>query len=154
MSKYRTKACAKLSEHANIKGFRKGTEISEDILVSHFGEEMIQHHMLEEALETLYRKALKKADVLPVDHGSIKEIKSYSPLELTMTVEVYPDIKIDQKKVKKISVKTTPVSVSAEEIQAEIDTVAEQHVSWTPRKTSAIKSGDRVLIDAQGYDKK
>lgn len=91
-------------------------------------------------------------------------MKSKDPLELTLEVEVFPEIEIDEKKMNKIRVKKTPVSVEESEVDMEIDAIKARfthfheagHHSDDGADTSnlTIEKGDRATISAQGYDKK
>lgn len=66
IAKHRKKALATLRKNADIKGFRKGTEIPEAILIKQYGEERIFSLCIDEALQTLYTNALKEHSILPV----------------------------------------------------------------------------------------
>ena len=91
-------------------------------------------------------------------------MKSTDPIELTMEVEVFPEIVIDEKKLDKIRVKKTTVKVEESEIDLEIEAIKTRfthfheagHHTEDGADTSilTIEKGDRATISAQGYDKK
>lgn len=147
-----------------VKGFKQGSAIPEHVIIREYGEAGIEQQALDQLVGKLYPKVLKKENILPVAAGNITEIKSKDPLELTLEVEVFPEIEIDEKKMNKIKVKKTPVSVDEKDVDTEIDAIKTRfthfheagHHSEDGADTShlAIEKGDRATISAQGYDKK
>ncbi len=94
-----------------------------------------------------------------------------SPLEVVLTVEVMPEVKLDFKKIEKIKVEVPEVSVTDEELQKELDEIVARSTHFHPRGAHsghhhdengdvaevtdvAIQEGDRVRVNALGYDKK
>ncbi len=147
-----------------VKGFKQGSAIPEHVIIREYGEAGIEQQALDQLVGKLYPKVLKKENILPVAAGNITEIKSKDPLELTLEVEVFPEIEIDEKKMNKIKVKKTPVSIDEKDVDAEIDAIKTRfthfheagHHTEDGADTShlAIENGDRATISAQGYDKK
>jgi len=82
VAKHRKKAIAHLKANADIKGFRKGADIPENILVKNYGEPYIAQMTIESAIDSIYRDLLKKEKLLPVAEGEIKEIISQDPLKI------------------------------------------------------------------------
>lgn len=154
IAKHRKKALATLRKNADIKGFRKGTEIPEAILIKQYGEERIFSLCIDEALQTLYTNALKEHSILPVAQWEIYEIKSQSPLCIVMHVETFPEITID-KKYKDIKLKKTQITVSDEEVDGALSDIQKRFTKFeaAPEGYEA-KMGDKVVIDTQGYNTK
>lgn len=152
--KFRKKVIENIRKNADIKGFRKGANIPEEIIVKMYGEERIATLVVEEALSKLYTQALKDNSLLPIAQWEVVEVISQSPLKLVMHVEVFPEIEID-KKYKKISLKKSPVKVGKAEVD---DALADIQKRFTKFEASAdgyvTKMGDRVTITTQGYDSK
>ena len=125
---------------------------------------MIEQQALDAVIGKIYPKILKKENILPVSPGQITEVKSTDPIELTLEVEVFPEITIDEKKMNKIKVKKTPVSVEKDEVEMELAEIKKRfthfheagHHTDDGADTSnlSIENGDRATISAQGYDKK
>lgn len=162
--KARTEAIEHIRQNANIKGFRKGTAIPEDIIVREYSEGAIQERALNLLLDKVYHKALEKEGIVPVSGGMIKEVKSMDPMEVVLDVEVLPEVVIDEKKMAKIKLKKTPVTVEEDEVTSTIqeiekrfthfhDAGAHSEDGFTSDEHAVIESGDRVTIDTQGFDK-
>lgn len=155
ISKYRKKAISALRKNADIKGFRKGAEIPESVIVKNYGEERINEMTVEQAIDALYRKALQESKIIPVSQGGIKEIISQSPLKFVIVVEVYPEVEIKEEDYKKIEIKKTQVRVTQKEIDLAIEDIQRRLTSFeaVEDENYETKEGDRIYIDTDGYDK-
>jgi FKBP-type peptidyl-prolyl cis-trans isomerase (trigger factor) len=110
-----------------VKGFKAGSAIPEHVIIREYGEAGIEQQALDQIVGKLYPKILKKENIIPVGQGNITELKSKNPLELTIEVEVFPEITIDEKKMNKIKVKKTPIKWDKEaEVDAEIARIQSQ----------------------------
>ena len=171
MEHYKKSAAKKIAEARQFPGFRKGDEVPVDVVAREIGEDRLMGEALEEALQTVYPKALKKLEIHPVDVGEITKVISMTPLEVVLSVEVMPEVKLDIKKLEKIKVDIAPVSVSDEELQKELDEIIARGTHFHTRGAhdghhhdengdvsevtdTAIQNGDRVRLNAVGYDKK
>lgn len=153
VAKFRKKAIAHLSEHADIKGFRKWAAVPETVLVKNYGEGYINQMTIETAIDSMYRDLLKKEKLLPVAEGEIKEVMSQSPLKVKIHIEVFPEI-IVKPTYKKIKLKKQKVSVTAAEVTSALDDIQTRFTQFEEAKTKASKPkmGDRVTIDTDGYE--
>lgn len=161
----------RLSEVRQFSGFRKWEEVPVDAVIAEIGEERFMSEVLEDALQSIYPKAIKKLWITPVESGEFVKLVSMSPLEVVMHVEVIPSIELDMKKMEKISVIVGQVSVSDEEMEKELEKIIERathfHTRWAhhghshdengdlPEETDdTIKIGDKVHVNAFWSDKK
>ncbi|MDD2917254.1 MAG: trigger factor, partial [Candidatus Gracilibacteria bacterium] len=159
----RTEAIENIRNNASIKGFRKGAHIPEEVIVKEYGEEMIRERAVNTLLDKIYHKALQKEGIVPVSAGAVKSIVSESPLEVVLDVEVLPEAVIDEKKMKKISLKKTEVAVEEDEVTSTIAEIEKRFTHFHDAgahsedgfdaSAVAIEKGDRVTIDTQGFDK-
>ncbi len=150
--------------NGKVKGFKQGSDIPEAIIVREYGEEVLRERALDAVMTKIYPKILKKENIVPVAAGNITEVKSTDPIELTLEVEVFPEIEIDTKKLDAIKVKRTAVKVDEKEIDAEIAAIKTRFTHFheagshstdgADTSHAAIETGDRVTVTAQGYDKK
>ncbi len=154
----------KIRTEGRVKGFKKGSNIPDSVIIREYGEEFIQNQALDHVVEKLYPKMLKKDNILPIAPGKITEVKSMDPIELIIEIETLPEIEIDEKKLGKIKVKKTPFEVTDESVDAEIEAIKARfthfHEAGSHTEDGAdtshlvIENGDRATISAQGYDKK
>lgn len=154
IAKYRKKVLTDLRKNADIKGFRKGSDIPEEIIVKHYSEERISAFMVDEALNKLYSQALKENNILPIAQWEIKEIKSQDPLMVVMHIEVFPEIEIDTK-YKKVKLPKTQFEVKDEEVEQTLSEIQKKFTRFEEVSSEyEAKMGDKVHITTQWYDVK
>lgn len=148
-----------------VKWFKAGSNIPEHVILREYGEAGIEQQALDQVVGKLYPKVLKKENIIPVAQAQITEVKSTNPIELTLEVEVFPEIILDEKKLAKIKVKKSKVEFDEKkEVDAEIENIkarfthfheAGHHAhDWADTSHLQVENGDRVTISAQGYDEK
>jgi len=155
IAKYRKKVLEDLRKNADIKGFRKGSDIPEEILVKNFWEEQIAAMTVEKALDTLYNKALLKANIIPVAQWIIKEVVSQNPLKVILHVEVLPDPEISDD-YKKIKLTRKKIRVTKDEVENALLDIQTKFTKFekTEDKNYKTKIWDKVKIDTDWYDDK
>ncbi len=164
LAKARKHVLEEIRTKGKVKGFKAGSDIPEHVIVREYGEEMITQQALDHVVNHIYPKVLKKENIIPVAAGNITEVKSTDPIDLTLEVEVFPEIEIDEKKLDKIRVKRTAVKVEKSEVDAELEAIKARfthfHEAGSHTEDGAdtshtiVEKGDRVTITAQGFDKK
>ena len=154
VAKYRKDALTYLEKNANIKGFRKGVKIPENILVRQYGEEYIGKMVIDFAIDGIYRDALRKEKIMPVAQAEIKEIISESPLKFTIHIEIFPTIEIDSK-YKNIKLKKQAITVSGAEIKTALEQIENKFTKFEEAtdKKAVAKMWDRITINTEGYEK-
>lgn len=152
IAKYRKKVLTNLREKSEIKGFRKWSNIPDEVIIKNYGEARLSELMIDEALNKIYSKALKENNILPITQWEIKEIKSQDPLIVVMHIEVFPDIEID-KKYKDIKLKKTNVEVKEEEIQQSLGEIQKKFTQFHKADDNyEAKFWDKVSINTTWFD--
>lgn len=161
--KARTETIENIRNNASVKGFRKGSQIPEEVIVKEYGEELIRDRAVNLLLDKIYAKALQKEGIVPVSPGSVKQIVSESPLEVIMEIEVLPEAIIDEAKMKKIKIKKTLVAIEEDEVTSTLAEIEKRFTHFHDAgghsedgfdaSNVVIETGDRVTIDTQGFDK-
>ncbi|MDP5038943.1 MAG: trigger factor [Candidatus Gracilibacteria bacterium] len=154
IAKYRNKAIKKIEENADIKGFRKGANIPDEVIVKQYGEAAILNSTIDEALNVIYNQALRENNIIPVSQGELKEIVSQSPLKVIMHVEVLPEVEVDAK-YKKIKLEKTKFDVTDAEVKSNLDQIQTKFTKFEEaQKDYEAQNGDKVYINTQGYNLK
>ena len=153
IAKFKKNALDHLEKNADIKGFRKGAKIPENILVRKYGEEYINKMTIDFAIDSLYREALSKEKIMPVAQAEIKEIISQAPLKFKIHIEVFPVVEIDSK-YKNIKLKKKEIKVSADEVKAALEQIETKFTQFEESTDSKDKAEmwDRVTINTQGFE--
>lgn len=161
--KCRKKAIADLSKRVQIKGFRKGAEIPEAMIVKEVGAAAITDEALDQYLKKNYSKVLEETKIVPVAPGSVTKIESLDPLVIVLQIETLPEVKVDEKKMDKIKLKKTEVSIDPTEVDETIKEIERRFTHFHDAGSQSedgfdannvqIETGDRVTLDTQGFEK-
>lgn len=152
--KFKEKALTEISENANIKWFRKGAKIPAEIIVKNYWEGFIENQAIDLLMNEVYGKALKKEWIVPTWPANIKELKSSSPFEIILEVEVLPEIEIDEKKLKNIKIKKTEIKIGSEEVNDAIKEIEKKFSKFEELEWSVADLWDKIMIDTQWFEKK
>lgn len=138
----------RLRESVDADGFRQG-KAPNDIVDRELGAERVQSEVIDAAAEKLYRQAIEENDLRPVGnpHVSVKKFAPYTELELEVTVEVMPEVKLPD--YTKISKSSESAEVEDKEINDVLESLRER-LSKRTEVDRAAKSGDEITIDFKG----
>ena len=146
-----------LKGKANIKGFRPG-KVPLSHLKSVYGQS-IMSEVLQEVINTTIADTLSEREEKPAmqpkvdmseDQGVLNRVmKGEGDLELTVSYEVLPEVKLMD--FKKISIEKPVVPLSDEEVQKELDRLYTEQREYEEKKKGAkIAKGDRVGLNFVG----
>ena len=144
------KAYAKARKNIMIPGFRKG-KAPRRMIEAMYGAHVFYEDGLEEIFPEIYEFAVVKQEVKAVDRPSLTDmdISEDGVVTITITTETYPEVTLGQ--YKGLEVEKAEVSVSDEQVEAELDRMA-QNVASTETVERAAQLGDTVNIDFEGFD--
>lgn len=133
----------------NVPGFRKG-KAPKSFIEKMYGEGVFYEDALNNLLPDAYGAALDESKLDVVSRPDI-DIKSIDENEVVITAQVYvkPEMKIADYKGLKATKEA--VSVSDEEVDAEVKRVQERNARVTEVTDRAAKNGDEVVFDFDGY---
>lgn len=115
-----------LEKNVSVPGFRPGVKIPEATLLRHVGPERFQDMLIQEVVEAKIPALVGAEKIHLVGNVRVAETISQEPLSVIVEAEVLPKIEIDEKKLKKISIKATPVEISSEDVEKEIAQMTRQ----------------------------
>jgi trigger factor len=130
---------------AKIPGFRPG-KAPISIIEKRFGKD-VEGDVMERLVPEAYNNALKEANIKPVGRPELEnklEINRSAPLEMTLTVEIRPEVK--DLKYDGVKLKEIPVEVKDEEIDDALNNVRQQRTVYEPTEEAA-KHGDMAVLD-------
>lgn len=151
VAKFRKQVIDWVRKTANIKWFRKGSVIPEDIIVKQYGEQAILQMTIEQAIDAIFKETLKKEKLMPVGPAEIREVVSQDPLIVKIVVEVFPEVEV-KAWYRDIKLTASQIEVGEGEIDAALSDIETRftHFHDTDASHSA-HMGDRVTIDTDGY---
>ncbi len=133
-----------------IPGFRKG-KAPRKMIEAMYGAHVFYEDGLEEIFPEVYQFAVVEQNVQAIGRPSLTDmqISEENIVTLTLTTDIYPEVTLGA--YKGIEVEKAEVSVSDEQVQAELDRMA-QNVASTEVADRAAEMGDTANIDFEGFD--
>ncbi len=144
------KAYMKARKNIMIPGFRKG-KAPRKMIEAMYGAHVFYEDGLEEIFPEVYEYAVVKQDVKAVGRPSLTDmdISEDGIVTITLKTDVYPDVTLGD--YKGLEVEKADATVSDEQVQAELDRMA-QNVASTETVERAAEMGDTANIDFEGFD--
>ena len=144
------KAYMKARKSIMIPGFRKG-KAPRKMIESMYGAHVFYEDGLEEIFPQVYQGAVLDQGIKAIGRPSLEDmqISEDNIVTLTLKTEVYPEVTLGE--YKGIEVEKPEVTVSDEQVQAELDRMA-QNVASTETVEREAQMGDTANIDFEGFD--
>ena len=143
-----SKAYLKNRKYIAVPGFRKG-KAPRKMIENLYGPQVFHTDAVEEIFPDVYREAVADQGWKTVGQPSVTDmnVREDNTLELTIEVELYPEVELGQ--YKGVEAPKAVVSVSDEEVEAELDRKANEVARIVTVERPA-QEGDTVLIDYKG----
>ena len=145
------KAYMKARKSIRIPGFRPG-KAPRKMIEAMYGAHVFYEDGLEEIFPEIYAFAIANQEGLKaIGRPSLTDmqISEENIVTLTLTTEVYPEVTLGQ--YKGLEVEKAEATVTDEQVQAELDRMA-QNVASTETVERAAQMGDTANIDFEGFD--
>ena len=144
------KAYLKARKNIMIPGFRKG-KAPRKMIESMYGVHVFYEDGLEEIFPEVYEFAVVKQEVNAIGRPSLTDmdISEDGIVTITLTTDVYPEVTLGD--YKGLKVEKAEATVSDEQVQAELDRMA-QNVASTETVERAAEMGDTANIDFEGFE--
>ncbi len=144
-------AYQKSRKNIMVPGFRKG-KAPRKMIEKMYGAHVFYEDGLEEIFPEIYDFAIAaQTEFKAIGRPNLTDmqISEDDIVTLTLTTEVYPEVTLGQ--YKGLEVEKAEVTVSDEQVNAELDRMA-QNVASTETVDGAAKMGDTANIDFEGFD--
>ncbi len=144
------KAYLKARKNIQIPGFRKG-KATRVLIEKMYGAHVFYEDGLEEIFPEVYQKAVVEQDLKAIGRPSLTDmdISDEGIVTLTLTTDTYPEVTLGE--YKGLEVEKAEATVTDEQVQAELDRMA-QNVASTETVEGAAKMGDTANIDFEGFE--
>ena len=145
------KAYLKARKNIMIPGFRKG-KATRKMIESMYGAHVFYEDGLEEIFPEIYDFAIAHQEGFKAvgrPNLTDMQISDDNIVTLTLTTEIYPEVTLGQ--YKGLEVEKAQVTVTDEQVQAELDQMA-QNVAAIETVDGPAKLGDTANIDFEGFD--
>ncbi|MBN1970933.1 MAG: trigger factor [Candidatus Delongbacteria bacterium] len=156
MKEYYNKTLKDVQKKAKIDGFRQG-KAPVDFIEKKFKKSILAESF-DHAINESFTEFLKESGINPLSQAKIDDFKGEEGTELTFTayIEVYPEFQLGQ--YKELEVEQLNVSVSDDEINAEIDKMRNDFASFkdidTPIEVGNIAIIDMRVVGTEKYEER
>ncbi|MCD7860243.1 MAG: trigger factor [Firmicutes bacterium] len=143
------KAYLKQRKDILLPGFRKG-KAPRKMIETYYGAHVFYEDGLEEIFPEVYKAAVVDQELKAIGQPSLTDLKISDDgvATLTMTTELYPEVTMGQ--YKGLEVEKAEVTVTDEQVAAELDRMA-QNVASTEVADRPAEMGDTANIDFEGF---
>ena len=143
-------AYLKARKNIQIPGFRRG-KAPRKMIEAMYGAHVFYEDGLEEIFPEVYEEAVIKQEVKAIGRPSLTDmdISAEGIVTITISTEVYPEVTLGE--YKGIEAPKADATISDEQVQAELDQMA-QNVASTETVERAAEMGDSATIDFEGFD--
>ncbi len=144
------KAYMKARKNIMIPGFRKG-KAPRKMIEAMYGAHVFYEDGLEEIFPQVYEFAVIGQELKAVGRPSLTDmqISDDNIVTLTLTTDVYPEVTLGD--YKGLEVEKAEVTITDEQVQAELDRMA-QNVASTETVERPAQLGDTANINFEGFD--
>ncbi|HBB37845.1 MAG: Trigger factor [Candidatus Magasanikbacteria bacterium GW2011_GWD2_43_18] len=139
------KAAVRLSERANIKGFRKG-KAPYDILKKEVGEMAIMQEALEDIVKKTFFDAVKTEglETIGMPKVSIEKVAPGNDIVFKAVVALMPSVKLPD--IKKIKVKKDDATIDEKKIDETLEALRGMHATEVLKEGKA-EGTDKLVLD-------
>ena len=134
----------------NIPGFRKG-KAPRQIIEKMYGVGIFYEDAVNEMIPDAYEAAAKESGLEIVSQPQIDVVQIEKGKEFIFTAEVAVKPEVELGKYKGIEVEKKDITVTDEEVSAELDKIREQNSRIVPVEDRAVADGDITTIDFEGF---
>jgi len=140
----------KNAKYFNIPGFRKG-KAPFKMVEKAYGIQIFYEDAFNEIAGEVYGKALEenKIEAVSKPEVDIVQIESGKDLIFTAVVQTKPEVKLG--KYKGIEIKKVEYNVSDEDIEHELNHIAEHNARLVAVEDRPVEKGDTTIIDFEGF---
>lgn len=146
------KAYKDVAKKVNIPGFRKG-KVPKMVLLNNFGKEFFLEEAANILLPELYEEVLNTVEEenMPLGRPNIEMVQLEEDKDFIFKIKADAKPQFELGEYKGIDIERSEVSVSDEEIEAELKRLQDKHSSLEIVEEDAkAKDGDTVLLDFKG----
>lgn len=141
----------KLKKDIRIKGFRRG-KVPRSVIVKNY-KPQVEGEVGEKLVQDTYFDAIEKQGLDPIVHPDITSVKYNEDGSFTYVANVDTKPQFELGTYRGIAVEKPTVTVSEEEIEAELKTIRKDMAVLRSVEDRAIAEGDIVIVDFQGFHK-
>lgn len=144
------RASARISQHINIPGFRRG-KAPRNVVEQHVGAERIKYEALETLLPKVFQQAIKENDLDVISQPAVEsyEFNVGEDLKIVAKVEVRPEFEL--KNYKDLTVDVEEYVIPEDAYEKSLQNMLDRAVSYELVVDRPSKEDDLVKFDFEGF---
>ena len=144
------KVYQKNAKYFNIPGFRKG-KAPYNLVEKQYGPEIFYEDAFNEIVPEIYENAIKENNIEAVSapHIDVNQMEKGKELKFTAVVQTKPEVKLG--KYKGIEIPKIEYNVSDEDVQKELETIADKNSRLVTVENRPVENKDIAVIDFEGF---
>ena len=144
------KVYQKNAKYFNMPGFRKG-KAPYNMVEKQYGAEIFYEDAFNEIVPEIYENAIKENNIEAVSAPQIDvtQMEKGKELKFTAVVQTKPEVKLG--KYKGIEIPKIEYNVSDEDVQKELDAIADKNSRLVTVEDRAVEQKDIAVIDFEGF---
>lgn len=147
--KAQEKALEELTKDVEVQGFRKG-QAPTKLARKQLGDTKILMEAMDMIANEAFVAGMLETKIEPVATPELDiEVITEDALTLKFNVTIKPDVELGE--YKGIKVEANDVTVSDEDVAAELEKLREEQAELHVKETGAVENGDTVVIDFEGF---
>jgi trigger factor len=142
-------AIERVKKDAKMPGFRKG-KVPDDMIMKRHGDE-VKTEAIREVVRATYPEAVRQTEARPISEPHIEvagPIEKGKAFTYYATIEIYPEV--EAKGYSGLSLTRQKVSVTADEVDAELKRIQHQMTQLEPAEGGEVGPGMVAMIDFKG----
>ena len=141
----------KYQKLARLPGFRRG-HVPPSIIRQRFSED-IKSEVVETLVPRYFRQEAARQGLIPVSQPRVSDlrIQDGEPLRFKASFEVMPEIKVEG--YKELRAEKPEITVTDEEVEQTLNSLREQHATFTPVEGRLLQDGDFAQVSLDGQPK-
>ena len=135
-------AVRRVGQQISVPGFRKG-KAPRAMIERLYGPEVFAEEANQILMTDLYRRALEREDLVPVGDPTV-DVDSIDPLTFTVTVPVYPELKLGDYR----SVRIDPIDAAVDDTAVDelIEALRRAHSPWVDPPDEGLDVGPDLAL--------
>jgi trigger factor len=141
----------KYQKVARLPGFRRG-HVPASVIRQRFSQD-IKNDVVDALVPRYFRKEAEKLGLIPVSQPRVTDLHVHEgePLRFKASFEVMPEIKVDG--YKELRADKPNISVTDEEVEQSLNSLQEQHATFTSLEGRTLGDGDFAQVSLDGEPK-
>lgn len=141
-----------LRKSVTIEGFRRGKAPLKLVKIR-YGKDA-RRDVLDKIFPLCVNQLVKEQELIPIKDPTLKasQVEEGKPVELTISMEIRPKIKLTEQDYKGIAVDVERRKITDETVTQELEQIRRANATYDVKKRGKVKEGDAVVLDIRVRD--